>query len=230
MVTKSSGRPRLFPYNDAVAADLGLRERKKRQTRQLIFDAAHRLFAERGFDGVTVAEIARAADVSEVTVFNYFPSKEDLFYGGMQFFEEQLVDALRGRARGESALAAFRRRVLEGADGLATKQRVDAIRKAAQAISVSPTLVARERDIVDSYTRQLAVVLAEEAGAAPDDVEPLAAAGALMVVHRMLVDHVRRQVLAGRRGPRLAEDFKSQARRAFRRLEHGLGDYAIKTR
>jgi AcrR family transcriptional regulator len=212
-----------------VAAELGLRERKKRQTRQLIFEAADRLFRQRGFESVTVAEIARGADVSEVTVFNYFPTKEDLFYGGMQFFEEQLIDAVRSRARGESAVSAFRRRLLEGAADLGTEERVTAIRKAAQMISVSPSLVVRERDIVDRYTRQLAAVLAEETGAAPDDVEPLGAAGALMVVHRMLVDHIRKQVLAGRRGSQLVEDFKSQARRAFRRLERGLGDYAVKT-
>jgi AcrR family transcriptional regulator len=212
-----------------VPAELGLRERKKQQTRQQIFDAAHRLFKKRGFDSVTVAEIAREADVSEVTVFNYFPTKEDLFYGGMQFFEEQLIEAVRSRARGESALAAFRRRLLEGADRLATKERVDAIKKAAQAISTSPALVSRERNIVDRYTRQLAALLAEETGAAPDDAEPLGTAGALMVVHRLLVDHVRKQVLAGRRGAQLVEDYRSQARRALRRLEHGLGDYAVKT-
>jgi AcrR family transcriptional regulator len=211
-----------------VPAELGLRERKKRHTRQLIFDTAHRLFGERGFESVTVAEIARAADVSEVTVFNYFPTKEDLFFGAMQFFEEQLIEAVRSRARGESAVSAFRRRVLEGAPALATKERVAAIKRAAQAISASPSLAVRERNIVRHFMLQLAAVLAEQTGAAPDDVEPLAAAATLMVVHRMLVDHVRKQVVAGRRGSQLVEDFTSQARRAFRRLENGLGDYAVK--
>src|SRR5882762_11853826 len=211
-----------------MAAEVGLRERKKERTRQLIFDAAHRLFAERGFDSVTVAEIARAAEVSEVTVFNYFPTKEDLFYGGMEFFEEQLIDAVSNRARGESAVSAFRRHLLAGAGALATRERVAAIKKAAQAISTSPALTSRERDIVTRYTRRLAAVLAEETGADPDDVEPFGAAGAMMVAHRMLVDHVRRQVVAGRRGAQLVADFRSQARRAFRRLEHGLGDYAVK--
>ncbi len=212
-----------------MTTEVGLRERKKRQTRQAIFDAAQRLFADRGFDSVTVAEIARSAEVSEVTVFNYFPTKEDLFYGGMQFFEEQLIEAVRSRARGESALAAFRRRLLEGADGLATRERVSAIKEAALMISKSPNLVARERDIVDRHTRRLAAVLAEEAGAAPDDIEALAVAGSLMVVHRMLVDHIRRQVLAGRRGPELVSGFRTQARKAFRRLERGLGDFAVKS-
>jgi AcrR family transcriptional regulator len=208
--------------------ELGLRERKKRETRRQIFDAANRLFAERGFDAVSVAEIARVADVSEVTVFNYFPTKEDLFYGGMQFFEEELIEAVRDRPAGRSAVDAFRRRLLEGSGGLATKARVDAIKKGAQTISASPTLVARERDIVDRYTRRLAAVLAEETGVSPDDVEPLGVAGTLMAVHRMLVERVRSQVLAGRRDSQLVEDYRSQARRAFRRLEQGLADYAVK--
>lgn len=212
-----------------MAVEPGLRERKKRRTRQLIFDAAQRLFAERGFGSVTVAEIARAADVSEVTVFNYFPTKEDLFYGGMQFFEEQLIDAVRGRKKGVSAAAAFRDRLLEGADRLASRQAIVAIRQGAQAILKSPALLARERDIVDRYTRQLAAVLAAETGAAEDDVEATSAAGALMVIHRMLVDRVRKRVLAGSRSADLVEDYRSQARRAFRRLGQGLDSYARKT-
>src|SRR5881397_2098743 len=91
----------------------GLRERKKQQTRQLIADTARRLFAERSFEAVTVAEVARAADVSEATVFNYFPTKEDLFYSGLESFEEELLAASRERKTGESVLSAFARFVLQ---------------------------------------------------------------------------------------------------------------------
>ena len=78
----------------------GLRERKKQQTRQLIAETARRLFGERGFERVTVAEIARAAEVSEQTVFNYFPTKEDLVYWRLQSFEDELLrDDPRARAR-----------------------------------------------------------------------------------------------------------------------------------
>ena len=158
-----------------------------------------------------------------MTVYNYFPTKEDLFYAGMQFFEEQLVEAVRNRARGESALKAFRRRVLEGAANLETKGRAEAILRAEKAIGASASLRAREREIVEDYTRRLAAVLGGE-----NDAEALAVAAAMMAVHRSLVSHIRAQVMAGRRGAALAEEFRTQARRAFARLERGLGDYSVR--
>src|SRR3954466_7134018 len=87
--------------------DPGLRERKKQRTRELIADTARRLFAERGFERVTVAEIAREAEVAEATVFNYFPTKEDLFYSRLAAFEDELLEALRRRPAGTSVAAAF---------------------------------------------------------------------------------------------------------------------------
>ena len=211
-----------------MASTVGLRERKKQQTRQQIFEAARGLFEKKGFDRVSVAEIARAADVSEVTVFNYFPTKEDLFYGGMEFFEEQLIESVRSRPKGDSAVKAFRRRLLVGADRLESKPTAEAILKAAQLVSASPSLVAREREIVERFTARLAELLAQETGADAEDVEPLTVASALMATHRALVGYVRRRVLAGRRGARLAEEYRSQARRAFARVERGLADYAVK--
>jgi AcrR family transcriptional regulator len=80
--------------------ELGLRELKKARTRQAIQDAAWRLFAERGFEAVTVKEIARVAEVAEKTVFNYFPTKEDLVFDRMQAFEDQVLDAVRQRRTG----------------------------------------------------------------------------------------------------------------------------------
>jgi AcrR family transcriptional regulator len=211
-----------------MAAAAGLRERKKQQTRQLIFDVAQRLFRERGFNGVTVAEVARAADLSEVTVFNYFPTKEDLFFGGMQFFEEQLMEAVRLRPKGESVLKAFRRKVVSGAEGLGSNERVAAIQRAARIMAGSPSLRARERDIVDAYIQRLAGIIGQETRSDPDGVEPVAVSTAMIGAHRALVDYTRKRVLAGRRGARLVEDFKAQARRVFGRLDRGLGDYAIK--
>ena len=208
-----------------VAAEAGLRERKKQQTRELIADAARDLFADRGFDAVTVAQVARAANVSEVTVFNYFATKEDLFYGGMQFFEEKLLDAVRTRPTGTSVLEAFRRPVLEGLKRLAATETAETIAAAGNLISASPALEAHEREIVARYTRLLADHLADEAGAKPGDVETIGVASALMAVQRALVGYVRSGILSGRRGPALVADARSQAVRGFKRLEKGLADY-----
>src|SRR2546423_5445453 len=97
----------------------GLRERKKQRTRELIAETARRLFAERGFDRVTVAKVARAAEVSEQTVFNYFPTKEDLVFWRLETFEHELLAAIRERESGESVLQAFGGFVLQRGGGLA---------------------------------------------------------------------------------------------------------------
>jgi AcrR family transcriptional regulator len=211
-----------------VGSELGLRERKKQHTRLLIAETARRLFVERGFDSVTVAEVAREADVSIGTVFNYFPTKEDLFYSGMEAFEARLIDAVRDRPGGESVLAAFRRVVLEGTPRLATDEAVELIGTAARIVGSSRSLQAREGELVARYTEELAALLAEETGRPAGDVEAAAVAAALMGVQRALVAHVHASALAGRRGATLAARARSQARRAFARLETGLSDYGVK--
>jgi AcrR family transcriptional regulator len=206
--------------------EASLRERKKQRTRQLIADTAARLFAERGFDGVSVAEIARTAQLSEVTVFNYFPTKGDLVFGRMAFVEEQLVTAIEQRAPQESITTAFGRVLLADVDQL--DARAEVIAEAAAVIRASPTLQAHEREITERYTAQLAVVLAAESGVNQDDIEARAVASALMAVHRGLLEHVRNAVLAGTRGAQLAGDAAEQARRALARLESGLADYPVR--
>ena len=86
------------------------RERKKRQTRQRISDIATGLFLERGFDAVTVAEIAEVAEVSVNTVYNYFPAKEDLFFDREAEQIERSSRQVRDRGPGESAARAVLRR------------------------------------------------------------------------------------------------------------------------
>jgi AcrR family transcriptional regulator len=208
----------------------GLRERKKERTRQLIADTARRLFLERGFDGVTVAEIARAADVAEKTVFNYFASKEDLVYWRLEAFEEELLAAVRRRAAGESALAAFARFVLAQRGWLAEKdpKAREGLAALTRMITQSPALLARERQVVDRYTASLAALLAEETDADERDVVPWVAANALMGVHRALIDYTRREIVAGRARQRLVRDIRAKGERAIAALESGLGDYAVK--
>src|SRR5215467_4718126 len=104
-----SSRSFYMVYAWLMASQLGLRERKKRQMRQVIADTAEALFAERGFEHVTIAEIAQAAEVDKKTVFNYFPAKEDLYFDQDQAMETGLIAAVRDRRHGESVLDACRR-------------------------------------------------------------------------------------------------------------------------
>jgi AcrR family transcriptional regulator len=208
----------------------GLRERKKHQTRELIAETARRLFRERGFDGVTVDEVARAADVSRMTVFNYFPTKEDLFYSGLELFEERLLDAIRKRAPGESILAAFARFVTESR-GLLAADEPDAferLRAINRLIVESPALLAREQQIQAGYADALAALIAEETSARPGDVVPSVAANAMIGMHKALVDYVRRGVLAGERDRRrIARGLPAQAKQAVALLEHGLAELGV---
>ena len=207
----------------------GLRERKKQQTRELIAETARRLFTERGFERVSVAEIARVADVSEKTVFNYFPTKEDLVYWRLSSFEDELLATIRDRAVGESVLDAFGRFVTapRGLLGQYDEPAREQLAALTRMIVASPSLLAREQQIFAGYTASLAVVLAEETGTGQDGVEPWVVANALIGVHRRLVDFARGRVVEGARHSELAEDVLAQAQRALALLEGGLGGYAV---
>jgi len=210
---------------------MGLRERKKAQTRQLIAETAWRLFADRGFERVTVAEVARLADVAPATVFNYFPTKEDLFYSRLEAFGARLLEAVAAREPGEPVLAAFRRQLLESGGLLASVEAGDAqalqrLRTVNQVIAASPALQARERQTIAGTADALAGLLAAEGGDASDQVGAQAAANALLGVQRALIDFTRRRVLAGDDPARLAAEVRQRAEAAFALLEHGLGGYA----
>ena len=215
---------------DTTVAQPGLRERKKQQTRELIAETARRLFAERGFERVPVAEIAREADVSEQTVFNYFPRKEDLVYYRLETFEEELLSTIREREPGESVLSAFGRFVRQprGMLGRYDEEARERLAALTRTIVESPALVAREQQVFAGYTDSLAALIAEEAGAKPSDVRPWVAANAMMGVHRSLVTFARRRIVEGARHPRLSREVLAEADRGLALLEHGLGGYAPK--
>ncbi|WP_427924724.1 TetR family transcriptional regulator [Streptomyces sp. cg40] len=211
---------------------MGLRELKKEQTRTLIADIAWRLFTDRGFDAVRVAEIAREARVSEATVFNYFPRKEDLLYSRLDDFGERLLAAADSRPPGASVLDAVRT-FLTGTAGLLAQvaagddEALVRLRTVHRMIADSPTLRAREQQAITDATTALAALLAAES-AETDEVTAYVAANALMGVHRALIDLVRRRVLADEAPDRLADDVRAQGTRAFALLGKGLADYGVR--
>jgi AcrR family transcriptional regulator len=209
---------------------VGLRELKKRNQREQIAAVAHDLFAAQGFEAVTVAEVARTAQVAPKTVFNYFPTKEDLFYSRVDSFGDELLAAVRDRPAGTSVVEAFRRFVLTPRGVLALAD--DASEEAARLTTLmrvalnSPALLAREKLVLERYSRSLAGLIANETGDGEDDIEPHVVADALIAVHRALIDYIRPRIVAGEPREKLLKEFRTQGRRAFRRLEEGLGDYA----
>jgi AcrR family transcriptional regulator len=215
---------------------LGLRERKKQRTRQLIADTARRLFAERGFEAVTVTEIAREAEVAPATVFNYFPTKEDLFYSRLEAFEDDLLRAIRERPSGQGVLAAFGAFLLGRQGGLAMsgpggdEEATERVRTITRIITGSPALLARERQVFDRYADALATLLAEETGAAAGDVVPRVVANTMLGLHRALIASVREQALAGVPASRIRRRVRREAERAIAQLERGLEDFALRDR
>ncbi|MGY1828523.1 MULTISPECIES: TetR/AcrR family transcriptional regulator [unclassified Blastococcus] len=180
------------------------RARKKAQTRAHVRAVAHELFAERGFDAVTIADVARRADVAVQTVFNHFSTKEELFYDGRTPWVSGPADAVRLRPAGQCPLAA-----LSGYLSAFVHDRVAALGDADHRLHVrlvaeSEALRAHERDLAFESERLLTEALAEawsdqaraDDGPTPEDVATtatvtaatwLSAVRALMVRHRPLV-------------------------------------------
>jgi AcrR family transcriptional regulator len=150
-----------------------LRERKKAATRQSISDVATRLFEQHGFERVTVAEIATAADVSVKTVFNYFGSKEELFFDREDELLDGLTRALTERAPGVSATAALRPLFLDAPLPLADcrwseldAELYERLRAFIACERASPALTARRLVIAQSWVGPLARASGSEAWAA----------------------------------------------------------------
>jgi AcrR family transcriptional regulator len=207
----------------------GLRERKKRETRQRISDIATGLFMARGFDNVTVAEVAQAADVSVNTVFNYFATKEDLFADRQGLAIDLPRQVLREREPGESVVRAFRRDYLDAIDTRDWRHGLNAGNDVfAAVINASPALVARLREIGVGREEGLARALAEELDTSPDDLTPKMVAAHILGVTRILSDHALAMMQAGEPWERIAPLLREQAEKAFDLLETGLGDFGTR--
>jgi len=195
---------------------MGLRETKKLQTRQLIAATAMRLFVTRGFDHVTVGEVAREAGVSEKTVFNYFPTKEDIFFDEVPERLEALTDAVRARRPEQSLVAAMHELHTKQCGRLASP----GFAQFSRMISESPALQAKEMEVMGQFTDHLAATIREEFGAHPADAQT--AANLLMSVHWQVFRNAREHALAGRSGPTAVRRLRQDLDRAYRLLEHGL--------
>ena len=151
----------------------GLRERKKRKTRDTIVRVAADLFAEHGYEKTTIAEIAEAAEVSPRTIFAYFPSKEDILFCDFPELEERLAQALRERPEGTTALDALREFIV----GSLVPDHAAMVRKSI--VANDETLQRGERARFAPLEELMVAAIAEDLGAGPDDIRPRIVAAAL---------------------------------------------------
>ncbi|ALE82083.1 TetR/AcrR family transcriptional regulator [Pseudonocardia sp. HH130629-09] len=144
----------------------GRRERKKAATRQGIADAALRLFLDRGFDEVTVAEIAEAADVSVTTLFKHFGSKEALLFDEDATQEAELVAAVRDRAPGTDVIDGLQAWLLRRVDGPPSDRRPSAedLERFRRLTDAAPSLRDHARRMWARHEAALAAELARDAG------------------------------------------------------------------
>ncbi|MFF5774943.1 TetR family transcriptional regulator [Streptomyces californicus] len=209
---------------EGSSAPVGLRERKKQLTYQAVSDAAIALFLERGFDKVSVAEVAAAADISKPTLFRYFPAKEDLVLHRFADHEDESARVVAARPAGESPLDALHRHFLDGLDrrdpvtGLCDAPEVLAFMRL---LYGTPALVAR----MYAYQGRSEAALADALGGGlPERL----AAGQIVAVLRILALDNWRRIDAGESADAVRVGAARAADAAFAQLRTGL-DAAART-
>jgi AcrR family transcriptional regulator len=207
----------------------GLRARKKRAARESIAATARRLFAERGFDAVTVAEVAAAADVSEKTVFNHFPTKEDLAFAGREEGLIRLVKDITERPPGTPVLDVFRALTASVIDDLVVPGNEELL-TAARIIRGSRTLQERLTAGWESGAAAVTAAIAETSGAADDDLVPAIVARTLWWTHRSIFLVALHGLLAEEDRDQLAARLRVTADRCYDRLAAGFGEYGRQVR
>ena len=177
----------------------GLRERKKRETRQRISDIATGLFLEHGFVTVTMADVAEAADVSVNTVYNYFPAKEDLFFDRSKGVVDRLSRWVRARDVGESAAAAVLRELRDEAEAVSPRiGLMEGYARFMRVIHAAPPLRSWLWNLQQEVLDNLAGTLREETGAPEGDPLPALIAGQISWIHQTVMSVVGREMIAGR--------------------------------
>ena len=211
--------------------DEGLRERKKRITRQQISDVATTLFVVRGFDRVTVSEIARIVGVSEKTVFNYFPTKESLVFDRADEGIERMAAALREREPGESPTKAMLRALDEEPEELdALPDEIHMfVPLFSEMVAATPSLHAAWLELHARLVEVATQALAEHAEVDPRDPEPMIAARAIVGLLEVEYASRIRHIEAGLRGRELRDAVNADLERAARMLDTGLWSFGLLT-
>jgi AcrR family transcriptional regulator len=187
--------------------EIGLRARKKARTRRVIADAAARLFAERGYEQVAVSDVAREAEVSEQTVYNYFQTKEQLVTDRDEQVQDELTRLIRTRARGITPAAAIRDFVLDSVEGI---RRVPAEQwrgELGYLAAISPTVHRLVLEMSDRQADALATAISETTAVRPEiaKLQGIALAG----VFQILISEAGRRTREGQSQDQIADELRT---------------------
>ena len=226
---------RAVPAADDPVPGEGLRERKKRLMRQLISDTATAMFLERGFEDVRVAEVAAACNVSEKTVYNYFPTKESLVLDREEAMTAAIERALGPGGPPGSPVDAVVALITEETNGLydyrdfSTDEPSDLrlIRRFVDLFEHTPSLRAAQRDMMERLAETAARAMAERAGVDPHDPEPQIAAVALLGLWRVQFQAVERYCDGSLSRAEVREHVVAEVQRAARLIDTGLWSFAL---
>lgn len=204
-----------------MAMTEGLRARKKRATREAISAAAKELFADRGYDAVTVAEVARAADVAEKTVFNYFPAKEDLVFTHREDRFAALATAFELLPAGAPVSGPFRAGTRDFLRRVATEP-VEEVIATPRLVMASPTLRDRLFILWEQDASALAPRIARALGRPADDLVGAVVARTLTGAHRQVFRTAIQRLVRGDDPQVVAAELGEQAEAAYDLLDRGL--------
>jgi AcrR family transcriptional regulator len=217
-------------WSRRVNPDEGLRERKKRLTRQRISDTATTMFVTRGFDNVKVSEVADRAGVSEKTVYNYFPTKESLVFDQADEGIQRIAAALRQRDRSQSptkAVVAALKEDMARFELITSDLTALYMPRFAAMVQEHPSLRAAWNEVRYRLVEVAREMLAESADVDPREPEPLVAAHALVALHELGYEALVRHVAAGLKGAELSAAVEAEIDRGARMLDTGLWSFNL---
>ena len=204
--------------------ELGLRERKKARTRQVIADAAARLFAQRGYEQVAVSDVAREAEVSEQTVYNYFPTKEQLVTDRDQLVQAELCRLIRTRAPGTTPAAAIREFVLDAVEGIRAIPAEQWRGELGFLAAISPTVHRLTLEMLDRQAAAIAAAISETEAISPGIARLQGIA--LAAVFQVLIDEAGRRTREGQSQGRIADELRPTIEAIIDELDRWLAPCA----
>jgi AcrR family transcriptional regulator len=200
--------------------EVGLRIRKKARTRRAIADAAARLFAERGYEHVAVSDVAREAEVSEQTVYNYFQTKERLVTDLDQPIQDELCHLIRTRAPATTPAAAVRQRVLDGVDGIRSVPAEQWRGELGYLAAISPAIHRLALEMTDRQANAFAKAIAETSRIAPEiaRLQGIALAG----VFQIIISEAGQRTLNGQSQQQIADELRPAIKAALDDLDRWM--------